>query len=232
MNRYVKFSKVFATLMAAGLMFACSGSESSGGDACNAGNTGFTECNAGLTECQPGQFCDSEMLSCSVGCTSDVNCASNQFCNLESGSPGVCENCVVQEQETTGGGSSGGFSCADAVDALIACGFTQSAERAAAITTCETDESGDFAQVLSCIETAGDDCDQVGTCVGANEGGGGGGGMPGSCTDDSDCDQTPGITHQICSGGMCIPGCRDNEDCGQDYICDDFSNQCMPDDFG
>jgi hypothetical protein len=101
---------------------------------------------------------------------------------------------------------------------------------------CESDRGEeDLEMFLSCIETAGDDCEQIGTCIREDEGGGErgeGGGMPGSCTEDDDCNDTPGLTHQICSGGFCISGCRDNDDCGQDYICDDFSSQCMPDDFG
>jgi hypothetical protein len=234
MNTNLRFSVIFSAIFLASLTFACSGSEDGGGGSneCNAGNTGFTECNFGMEECQPGQYCNAEMLTCSVGCTSDVNCASNQFCNLDSGSPGTCENCVVQEQETS---TSGGSSCADSVDKMIACGFLESADRAAAITTCDADSDGDSALVMSCIESAGDDCEQIATCIGADSsggGGGGGGGMPGSCTEDADCEQTPGLTHQICSGGFCMSGCRDNDDCGQDYICDDFSSQCVPDDFG
>lgn len=40
---------------------------------------GFTVC--GNATCQPGQYCfDSRFDDCQPGCTSDVNCASNQSC--------------------------------------------------------------------------------------------------------------------------------------------------------
>ncbi|WP_244172207.1 hypothetical protein [Myxococcus virescens] len=47
---------------------------------------GYTECGdfMGDDPCQPGQYCADATLSyCEPGCTSDVNCASNQECVKE-----------------------------------------------------------------------------------------------------------------------------------------------------
>ncbi|MFP2959335.1 hypothetical protein ACLEPN_16225 [Myxococcus sp. 1LA] len=57
---------------------------------------GYTECGdfMGDDPCQPGQYCADATLSyCELGCTSDVNCASNQECVKEYGEQvGVCLN--------------------------------------------------------------------------------------------------------------------------------------------
>lgn len=57
---------------------------------------GYTECGDFIDDepCQPGQFCvDSTFNECEPGCTSDVNCASNQVCVKEYGDQvGVCLN--------------------------------------------------------------------------------------------------------------------------------------------
>ena len=57
---------------------------------------GYTRCGnfLGGEECSPGQYCaDPQWSECALGCLSDVNCASNQYCfKRPSQQVGVCEN--------------------------------------------------------------------------------------------------------------------------------------------
>ncbi len=58
---------------------------------------GFTYCGQGFdgaVYCSPGQYCkQQEWNECEAGCLSDVNCASNQYCDLPSGNgTGTCVN--------------------------------------------------------------------------------------------------------------------------------------------
>lgn len=52
-----------------------------------AGIRGYTDCGDFLGDevlCAPGQFClDWSFSECEIGCLSDVNCASNQYCHLD-----------------------------------------------------------------------------------------------------------------------------------------------------
>lgn len=120
------------------------------------------------------------------------------------------------------------------------CNVFPAAQQAVIQTACEAGLAGEDAAALNaaiaCVNSAGGDCAQVQTCLGGGGGfgggGGDGGGNAGGCSEDTDCDQTAGLTHQICSGGFCQIGCREDADCGNDYVCDtDFGNTCAPDDF-
>jgi hypothetical protein len=57
---------------------------------------GYTDCGSflGGGSCAPGQYCtDSTFSECAIGCLSDVNCASNQYCYKSSDyQVGICEN--------------------------------------------------------------------------------------------------------------------------------------------
>lgn len=58
---------------------------------------GYTDCGTflGGETCSPGQYCsEPEWSECSLGCLSDVNCASNQYCAKSSPHEqvGVCHN--------------------------------------------------------------------------------------------------------------------------------------------
>lgn len=62
--------------------------------------SGFTACGNFMADrgtqntCQPGQYCaDDTFSTCSAGCLSDTNCASNQACVKDAGlQVGVCQN--------------------------------------------------------------------------------------------------------------------------------------------
>jgi len=59
---------------------------------------GYTDCGnfMGPKQCSPGQFCsDATFSECTLGCLSDVNCASNQECIKNGTQLGVCENVVM-----------------------------------------------------------------------------------------------------------------------------------------
>jgi hypothetical protein len=59
------------------------------------GRSGTTTCLASPNaQCPAGQYCDSEMLTCSVGCTSDENCPADEECVRGSGEAvGTCTAC-------------------------------------------------------------------------------------------------------------------------------------------
>ena len=59
-------------------------------------NRGYTSCGSGSSkvECHPNQYCaDTRWGECELGCLSDDNCASNQFCDKLAGEHvGSCLN--------------------------------------------------------------------------------------------------------------------------------------------
>jgi hypothetical protein len=164
------------------MMFAVSGcgkdhdvtSEDSG--ECNASNTGFTECGSFNTdECQPGQYCgDATYGDCYVGCTSDVNCASNQFCDLSDGTGlGTCAQCennttgdVDKDTEEDQGSLLDG--CLDACDAAQQeCGAFDAME----VTQCKEacrNVSSDYQQAfMDCVDASlADNCEDMDFCGG------------------------------------------------------------------
>ncbi len=114
-----------------------------------AGRTGVTDCiAAGALMCQAGQYCNDAELVCSVGCTSDNNCAGNQFCDLSGGAPGTCLPCTEFSSNNdnntginnTGSNSSG--DCETIIDELIRCtDDVTSDSRALAIAACGEQEA-------------------------------------------------------------------------------------------
>jgi hypothetical protein len=139
------------------------------GSSCgDGGRSGVTQCTASANgECQAGQYCNSQELTCSVGCTSDNNCAGNQYCDT-AGGVGTCKACTAQ---TT---SSGDSSCDNAGKSLRACGVS-AVDTSAFVTACEDfmadEEFRELAELtLDCIELAGDDCEEQSTCI-SDEGG-------------------------------------------------------------
>lgn len=79
---------------------ATGGNNGSGGDAMSScgspGRSGTTSCAASVNgECPAGQYCDSEMLTCSLGCTSDENCPADEECVRDAGEAvGSCSACA------------------------------------------------------------------------------------------------------------------------------------------
>jgi hypothetical protein len=75
-------------------------------------------------KCQPGQYCKDESLSmCENGCLSNVNCASDQYCDKSTGmTVGNCENSQQQSQPDGGGGAELAH-CLAACDKAGACGY-------------------------------------------------------------------------------------------------------------
>lgn len=201
------------------------------------GRTGESACSFGNSTCQAGQYCQDDAF-CEPGCTSDLNCASNEFCEKDGEAVGVCARCAtpMTGEGGAGGGQSGTGDCAGFAQTSVTCGLAPANQQAAFQTACEVGlaEGGEDAQALqlaiACFQAAGGDCAQVQACAGGGDGVGGAGGGGGGCMDDVDCDQTPGVTHQICSGGFCRIGCREDVDCGNDFVCDvEFDNTCFED---
>jgi len=210
------------------------------------GRVGDTEClQAGLS-CQAGQYCNTEELTCSVGCISDNNCASNQFCDLTMGSPGTCLNCVIytptqsgnntanntanNTSTNTANNTSTGISaaCETIIDAGVTCELLPANQAAAAKTACSAEAAADVNLLLTCVNAAAGDCAQISECVGSDMP------METGCETDSQCNASVGESHEICSGGSCQFGCRLNEECGQDFICDlelgpGTAGACVPD---
>ena len=60
-----------------------------------AGRTGTTECATSISgSCPAGQYCDTVMLTCSAGCTSDANCPGDELCARAAGEAvGACAPC-------------------------------------------------------------------------------------------------------------------------------------------
>ncbi len=188
-------------------------------EACGlAGRTGENMCGLSMITCQAGQYCDNEF--CSPGCTSDNNCAGNQFCSITEGSLGTCLNCVKQTQQSSNNTSTNNTSsnntsgvspaCETIVNAGVTCELIEANESAAAKTACTAEPAADANVVLTCVNAANADCAQITQCFGGASG----------CETDNECDQEASQFHEICSGGSCTFGCRVDADCGQDYICD------------
>ena len=124
-----RFVPVFVAAIAALALVACDDGDSSGSDMTSntatgtntntsggdtsmttdtstGGGDGTTPCfssPAPETFCQAGQYCEDPLFAmCTNGCLNDMNCASNQTCNIPSGqSVGACENvgsAVTKEQ--------------------------------------------------------------------------------------------------------------------------------------
>ena len=71
-----------------------------------ASTRGYTYCGDFANEevwCHPGQYCEDPVFTeCEIGCLSDVNCASNQFCDITApGEPGTCRNSATIEHGLT-----------------------------------------------------------------------------------------------------------------------------------
>ena len=167
---------LLGSMMLLGLVAACGDDGGGGGaggnlvkpdgSACgDAARSGVTTCTASANgQCQAGQYCNSEQLTCSVGCTSDNNCAGNQYCDIAEG-VGTCRNCVVQQTTTVPGGSA----CDEAGDKVRACGAS-AADVAGFVAGCK-DFIGDeefkplMEAVLDCIDLAGTDCAEQAECL-------------------------------------------------------------------
>jgi hypothetical protein len=136
------------------------------GSACgDAERSGVTACTASANgQCQAGQYCNSEQLTCSVGCTSDNNCAGNQYCDIAEG-VGTCRNCVVQQTTVEPGGSP----CDDAGGKVRACGAS-AADAAGFVAGCKdfmADEEFKplMEAILDCVDLAGTDCAEQAECL-------------------------------------------------------------------
>ncbi len=141
------------------------------GSTCGDGSrSGLSSCTASANgECQAGQYCNSEQLTCSDGCLSDNNCAGNQYCDLTAGT-GTCRNCTLQEPTVNPGGSA----CDDGGAKVRACGAS-AADTATFIGFCkESLADEEFASlmeaVLDCIDLAGTDCAEQTQCLSEDEG--------------------------------------------------------------
>ncbi len=143
------------------------------GSACgSASRTGETRCDASVNgSCQAGQYCDNTTLACEVGCTSDNNCAGNQYCDITDG-VGLCRNCIVQEPtpdpDPDPDPTPSNSSCEDGGDALRACGAS-APDTAAFIAGCDDALSDPDLKplvetLLRCIDLAAD-CDEQATCL-------------------------------------------------------------------
>lgn len=87
---------VLALALAAGALSGCFFLDDESGDP-RERIRGYTYCGEFTFEevwCSPGQYCEDTTFSeCGFGCLSDVNCASNQFCDVPGqGELGTCRN--------------------------------------------------------------------------------------------------------------------------------------------
>ena len=104
---------------------------------------------------------------------------------------------------------------------LQGCGAINNVEYAQLTSACNTGALTPAEQqaFIACVG-AGADCTAKAACLGEDC----------TCATDDECDDTRGdLTHQICEGGFCSVGCRDDLDCGDSSTCDDFANVCFPD---
>ena len=191
---------------------------------CNAGSTGETMCAFGSSVCGAGQFCEDDAF-CEPGCTSDANCLAGDRCVRAAGEAvGSCAPCSPPPPTTNADAgpvaSDSITRCEAAFMRAFDCGLIDNAELAGGQDACTSVLTESERNIFAgCVEAAAG-CGDVETCVG--------GGSDGSCVDDAECDTTPGLSHEICSGGLCVIGCRFDGDCGNDYECDDFANACFP----
>ena len=149
------------------------------GSSCGeASRSGVTQCLASPGgECQAGQYCDQGSLQCSVGCTSDNNCAGNQYCDITEG-VGTCRNCVVQQPtnpDPVNPGPQPATSCDSAGAKLRACDKSAT-ETAGFIAGCKDGladpEFKDIIDaVINCVELAGTNCAEQDECLGSEGGG-------------------------------------------------------------
>ena len=89
-----------------GALGACGGDSSSSG-ACGRSGNGVTECTGSVGgSCSAGQYCNTAMLTCTPGCTSDTNCASGEACIRASGAAvGACQRCTSTPTAVCGNGT-------------------------------------------------------------------------------------------------------------------------------
>jgi hypothetical protein len=148
------------------------------GSSCGkAGRSGVTACQSSAAgECQAGQFCNVEELTCSVGCTSDNNCADNQYCDIQGGL-GQCKNCVVYtppapdpDPNPNPNPNPSTSACDTGGGKLITCSLADAAMAAQFIATCKAAQAEPELKpaidaVLNCIELSKTDCAQMAKCV-------------------------------------------------------------------
>ncbi|MFT4705003.1 MAG: hypothetical protein ACI81R_002711 [Bradymonadia bacterium] len=94
--RNVTFTLAAAAMVVIGGI-SLAGCEFMDDDNPHAGVRGFTYCGEDFADdvyCSPGQWCENQTFNdCEIGCLSDVNCASNQACMIDTpGQPGTCAN--------------------------------------------------------------------------------------------------------------------------------------------
>lgn len=206
------------------------------------GREGKNICGLSMIECQAGQYCQNEF--CEVGCTSDNNCAANQFCapGTDNTGVGTCVNCETYtppvssnntpsnntpSNNTPSNNTPTGITaaCDTIINAAVTCELVPANQAAAAKTGCSQESEADVNLLLTCVNAANGDCEQTEGCVGGGDTG---------CDTDDECNTTTGQLHEVCSGGSCTFGCRIDADCGQDYVCDldagfGDAGMCTPD---
>ncbi|MEN0065398.1 MAG: hypothetical protein AAGA48_24850 [Myxococcota bacterium] len=122
---------------------------------------GFTECGD-FDECQPGTYCaDATFGECLPGCTSDVNCASNQRCvDNEDDGVGVC----ASEQPPSQGAQATAEQrqrCKDDCDAYAFFECFDEVGRQDCFAGCETASGAQIEAFIACDGAL--DCDQ--SCI-------------------------------------------------------------------
>lgn len=223
--RWFVRSALVASALSLTSLAACGPAEGMGptGMLCGGSRTGITECSG--VSCQAGQYCEFP-LNCSPGCTSDSNCAAGDRCVREAGAAvGACAPCTPTPAPTSMPTESPLVTrCKAAMMRGFTCMTLNNQQYAAGVAACDSALTDTERQAIAtCVESAGGNCTMVSSCFQSGGGGGGGG-----CTSDSMCNTAAGLAHEICSGGLCVPGCRVDADCGSDFVCDTDARVCMP----
>lgn len=215
-----------------------------------ANRTGKTSCGTfGLEKvsCSAGQYCEDQVLNtCSDGCTSDANCASNQYCIKEGGNNvGTCQSGKTQptnnsNPKTNNSNPPTGLQarCEAAIDKGRSCDALTAQEVAAGKAACgDTSSDGQLLAkaIADCVDAAAVCGSELTSCFkGGNTGNNntGNNNNPNTCTSQgagfTQCGDDPFISEccqpgQYCADaafGECEIGCTSNVNCAADQICD------------
>jgi hypothetical protein len=199
--------------------------------------TGKTSCGTfGLEKisCSAGQYCEDQVLNtCSDGCTSDANCAANQYCIKEGGSNvGTCQSGKTQPTNNANPPTGVQARCEAAIDKGRSCEALTAQEVAIGKAACaDTTSDGQLLAkaIADCVDAAGVCGQELTTCFkgdtpnpnNTNTCTSQGAGFT-QCGDDpfiSECCQ-PGQYCADAAFGECEIGCTSNVNCAADQRCD------------
>lgn len=163
--------------------------------------------------------CSNDTRSGSTACGA-IFCEAGQYCSESLSCVAGCiadTNCRVDEYcdrssrcSRTSDAVRQPNPCEIVAQQLLDCGSIDSTAFGQLRSSCDQ-------QLSNCV-TSSADCSAKEEC------------LPTPCVFDAECEAVRGdLTHEICDGGLCTLGCREDLDCGEFSRCEDAFNECFPD---